>query len=85
MGPLYPCPNSKKPMKKVYQGYLMGPPTDPGPLAVPKFPNGQSTPGNYIHSVLDVPELHSPKCLLKKSPAFKAEVYPLSLLQNQHL
>ncbi|CAI9597386.1 unnamed protein product [Staurois parvus] len=27
MGPLCPCPNSKKPMKKV----LMGPPTDPEP------------------------------------------------------
>ncbi|CAI9570042.1 unnamed protein product, partial [Staurois parvus] len=30
MGPLCPCPNSKKPMKR-YQGHLMGPPTDPGP------------------------------------------------------
>ncbi|CAI9624244.1 unnamed protein product [Staurois parvus] len=30
MGPLCPCPNSKKPMKKV-PGHLMGPPTDPGP------------------------------------------------------
>ncbi|CAI9585057.1 unnamed protein product, partial [Staurois parvus] len=30
MGPLCPCPNSKKPVKKV-QGHLMGPPTDPGP------------------------------------------------------
>ncbi|CAI9562670.1 unnamed protein product, partial [Staurois parvus] len=28
MGPLCPCPNSKKPMKKRYQGHLMGPPTD---------------------------------------------------------
>ncbi|CAI9603727.1 unnamed protein product, partial [Staurois parvus] len=31
MGPLCPCPNSKKSMKR-YQGHLMGPPTDPGPL-----------------------------------------------------
>ncbi|CAI9610029.1 unnamed protein product [Staurois parvus] len=31
MGPLCPCLNSKKPMKKRYQGHLMGPPTDPGP------------------------------------------------------
>ncbi|CAI9615269.1 unnamed protein product, partial [Staurois parvus] len=31
MGPLCPCPNSKKPMKKVPGAYLMGPPTDPGP------------------------------------------------------
>ncbi|CAI9574512.1 unnamed protein product, partial [Staurois parvus] len=31
MGPLCPCPNSKIPMKR-YQGHLMGPPTDPGPL-----------------------------------------------------
>ncbi|CAI9620742.1 unnamed protein product [Staurois parvus] len=30
MGPLCPCPNSKKPIKKV-PGHLMGPPTDPGP------------------------------------------------------
>ncbi|CAI9534694.1 unnamed protein product [Staurois parvus] len=30
MGPLCPCPNSKKPMKMV-PGHLMGPPTDPGP------------------------------------------------------
>ncbi|CAI9597963.1 unnamed protein product, partial [Staurois parvus] len=30
MGPLCPCPNSKKPMKKV-PGHLMGPPTDPRP------------------------------------------------------
>ncbi|CAI9533138.1 unnamed protein product [Staurois parvus] len=31
MGPLCPCPNSKKPMKKRYQGNLMGPHTDPVP------------------------------------------------------
>ncbi|CAI9562592.1 unnamed protein product [Staurois parvus] len=30
MGPLCPCPNSKKPMKKV-PGASHGPPTDPGP------------------------------------------------------
>ncbi|CAI9593092.1 unnamed protein product, partial [Staurois parvus] len=30
-GALCPCPNSKKPMKKV-PGASMGPPTDPGPL-----------------------------------------------------
>ncbi|CAI9601741.1 unnamed protein product, partial [Staurois parvus] len=30
MGPLCPCPNSKKPMKKV-PGASNGPPTDPGP------------------------------------------------------
>ncbi|CAI9562422.1 unnamed protein product, partial [Staurois parvus] len=43
MGPLCPCPNSKKPMKKV-PGASHGPPTDPGPSAVPEFPNGQSAP-----------------------------------------
>ncbi|CAI9544633.1 unnamed protein product, partial [Staurois parvus] len=44
-GALCPCPNSKKPMKKKrYQGHLMGPPTGPGPRAVPEFPNGQSAP-----------------------------------------
>ncbi|CAI9561220.1 unnamed protein product, partial [Staurois parvus] len=31
MGPLCPCPNSKKVYQKRYQGHLMGPPTDPGP------------------------------------------------------
>ncbi|CAI9566595.1 unnamed protein product [Staurois parvus] len=37
MGPLCPCPNSKKPMKKV-PGASHGPPTDPpGPRAVPEF------------------------------------------------
>ncbi|CAI9621799.1 unnamed protein product, partial [Staurois parvus] len=30
MGPLCPCPNSKKPMKKV-PGASHGAPTDPGP------------------------------------------------------
>ncbi|CAI9550951.1 unnamed protein product [Staurois parvus] len=40
MGPLCPCPNSKKPMKK----QLMGPLLTPGPRAVPEFPNGQSAP-----------------------------------------
>ncbi|CAI9589959.1 unnamed protein product [Staurois parvus] len=30
MGPLCPCPNSKKPMKKV-PGASHGPPTDPRP------------------------------------------------------
>ncbi|CAI9616529.1 unnamed protein product [Staurois parvus] len=39
-----PCPNSKKPMKKV-PGASHGAPTDPGPSAVPEFPNGQSAPG----------------------------------------
>ncbi|CAI9540397.1 unnamed protein product [Staurois parvus] len=27
----------------------MGPPTDPGPWAVPEFPNGQSTPGYNLY------------------------------------
>ncbi|CAI9601276.1 unnamed protein product [Staurois parvus] len=45
MGPLCPCPNSKKPMKKI-PGHLMGPHTDPCPRAVPEFPNGQSTPAH---------------------------------------
>ncbi|CAI9580362.1 unnamed protein product, partial [Staurois parvus] len=30
MGPLCPCPHSKKAYKR-YQGHFMGPPTDPGP------------------------------------------------------
>ncbi|CAI9599310.1 unnamed protein product [Staurois parvus] len=30
MGPLCPCPHSKKAYKR-YQGHFMGPHTDPGP------------------------------------------------------
>ncbi|CAI9568090.1 unnamed protein product, partial [Staurois parvus] len=37
MGPLCPCPNSKKRMKW-YQGHLMGPPTDPRPSSSVSFP-----------------------------------------------
>ncbi|CAI9590147.1 unnamed protein product [Staurois parvus] len=43
MGPLCPCPNSKKPMKKV-PGASHGPLLTPGPRAVTEFPNGQSAP-----------------------------------------
>ncbi|CAI9561262.1 unnamed protein product, partial [Staurois parvus] len=42
MGPLCPCPNSKKPMKKVPGGISWGPLLTQGPRAVPEFPNGQS-------------------------------------------
>ncbi|CAI9547320.1 unnamed protein product [Staurois parvus] len=51
MGPLCPCPNSKKPMKKV-PGASHGPPTDPGPSVsarVSKCRGGLTThgaPGN---------------------------------------
>ncbi|CAI9553264.1 unnamed protein product, partial [Staurois parvus] len=46
MGPLCPCPNSKKPMKKVPGASHGGPPLlTPGPREVPEFPNGQSTLG----------------------------------------
>ncbi|CAI9561008.1 unnamed protein product, partial [Staurois parvus] len=41
MGPLCPCPSSKKPMKKV-SGISWGPLLTPGLRAVPEFPNGQS-------------------------------------------
>ncbi|CAI9574511.1 unnamed protein product [Staurois parvus] len=44
MGPLCPCPNSKKPMKKV-PGASHAPLLNPGSRAVPEFPNGQSAPG----------------------------------------
>ncbi|CAI9534137.1 unnamed protein product [Staurois parvus] len=40
MGPLCPCPNSKKPMKK-YQGHLTGPTIDPGPSKWSFCPWGQ--------------------------------------------
>ncbi|CAI9574417.1 unnamed protein product [Staurois parvus] len=42
MGPLCPCPNSKKPMKKVPGLSHRGPLLTLGPQAVPEFPNGQS-------------------------------------------
>ncbi|CAI9544192.1 unnamed protein product [Staurois parvus] len=32
MGPLSPCPNSKKPIKKGTRGISWGPPLTPGPL-----------------------------------------------------
>ncbi|CAI9620245.1 unnamed protein product [Staurois parvus] len=44
MGPLFPCPNSKKPMTKGTRGISWGPLLTPGPQAVPEFPNGQSAP-----------------------------------------
>ncbi|CAI9584654.1 unnamed protein product, partial [Staurois parvus] len=44
MGPLYPCPNSKKPMKKVPGASSWGSLLTSGPWAVPEFPNGQSAP-----------------------------------------
>ncbi|CAI9566758.1 unnamed protein product [Staurois parvus] len=47
MGPLCPCPNSKKPMKKVPGASHGGPLLTPGPQAVPEFPNGQSAPGSH--------------------------------------
>ncbi|CAI9573466.1 unnamed protein product [Staurois parvus] len=48
MGPLYPCSNSKKPMKKVgTRGISWGPLLTLGPQAVPEFPNGQSAPADH--------------------------------------
>ncbi|CAI9570029.1 unnamed protein product, partial [Staurois parvus] len=47
MGPLCPCPNSKKPMKKPMKGtrgISSGPLLTPGLWAVPKCSNGQSAP-----------------------------------------
>ncbi|CAI9586920.1 unnamed protein product, partial [Staurois parvus] len=44
MGPLCPCPNSKKPMKKVPGASQGVPLLTPGPRAVSVFPNGQSAP-----------------------------------------
>ncbi|CAI9571788.1 unnamed protein product, partial [Staurois parvus] len=45
MGPLCPCPNSKKPLKKVPGASHGCPLLTPDPRAVPEFPNGQSAPG----------------------------------------
>ncbi|CAI9551765.1 unnamed protein product, partial [Staurois parvus] len=45
MGPLCPCPNSKKPKRKVPGASNGAPLLTPGPRAMPEFPNGQSTPG----------------------------------------
>ncbi|CAI9537246.1 unnamed protein product, partial [Staurois parvus] len=44
MGPLCPCPNSEKPMKKVPGASHGIPLLTPGPRAVPDFLNGQSAP-----------------------------------------
>ncbi|CAI9609806.1 unnamed protein product, partial [Staurois parvus] len=47
MGPLCPRPQSnhtqKKPMKR-YQGHLMGPPTEPGPLGSTQVPKWSVCP-----------------------------------------
>ncbi|CAI9551964.1 unnamed protein product, partial [Staurois parvus] len=43
MGHLCPCQNSKKAYEKGTMGISWGPLLTPGPRAVPKFPNGQST------------------------------------------
>ncbi|CAI9568187.1 unnamed protein product [Staurois parvus] len=43
-------PTLKKAYER-YQGHLMGPPTDPGPRAVPEFPSGQSAPGPPYNEV----------------------------------
>ncbi|CAI9614422.1 unnamed protein product [Staurois parvus] len=48
MGPLCPCPNSKKPMKKGTMGISWGPLLTLGPRAVPEFPNGQSAPDQNV-------------------------------------
>ncbi|CAI9546928.1 unnamed protein product, partial [Staurois parvus] len=45
MGPLCPCPNSKKAYEKGTRGISWGPLLTPRPRAVPEFPNGQSAPG----------------------------------------
>ncbi|CAI9545009.1 unnamed protein product, partial [Staurois parvus] len=44
MGPLCPCPNSKKPYEKGTRGVSWDPLLTLGPRAVPEFPNGQSAP-----------------------------------------
>ncbi|CAI9580117.1 unnamed protein product, partial [Staurois parvus] len=46
MGPLCPCPHSKKKAyKKGTWGISWGPLLTPGPRAVPECSNGQSAPG----------------------------------------
>ncbi|CAI9552368.1 unnamed protein product [Staurois parvus] len=45
MGPLCPCPNSKKAYEKGTRGISWGPLLTPGPRAVPEFPHGQSASG----------------------------------------
>ncbi|CAI9548723.1 unnamed protein product, partial [Staurois parvus] len=45
MGPLCPCPNSKKPMKKVPGASRWGPLLTPGPSGTARVSNGQSAPG----------------------------------------
>ncbi|CAI9593393.1 unnamed protein product [Staurois parvus] len=49
MGPLCPCPNSKKAYEKGTRGISWGPLLTLGPRPVPEFPNGQSTPAPTPH------------------------------------
>ncbi|CAI9582681.1 unnamed protein product [Staurois parvus] len=51
MGPLCPCPNSKKPMKKV-PGHLMGPPTDPGRSGSARVSKWSVRPWHYPYQFI---------------------------------
>ncbi|CAI9558791.1 unnamed protein product, partial [Staurois parvus] len=44
MGPLCPCPNSKKTYEKGTRGISWGPLLTPGPRAVPEFPKWSVRP-----------------------------------------
>ncbi|CAI9534427.1 unnamed protein product, partial [Staurois parvus] len=46
MGPLCPCPISKKTYEKGTRGISWGPILTLGPRTVPEFPNGQSAPAS---------------------------------------
>ncbi|CAI9555609.1 unnamed protein product [Staurois parvus] len=62
MGPLCPCPHSKKPIKGT-RGISWGPLLTPGPRAVPEFPNGQSTPGGDTSLKLNFTKKENSACL----------------------
>ncbi|CAI9534652.1 unnamed protein product [Staurois parvus] len=55
MGPLCPCPNSKKAYEKCTRGISWGHLLTPGPRAVPEFPNGQSALEHFDHFVYERP------------------------------
>ncbi|CAI9586663.1 unnamed protein product, partial [Staurois parvus] len=73
MGPLCPCPSSKNPMKKV-PGASHGAPTDPGPSALPEFPNGQSAPGYCKEQWQKLPKNRCAKLVASYSKRLEAVI-----------
>ncbi|CAI9580087.1 unnamed protein product [Staurois parvus] len=66
MGPLCPCPNSKKPMKKV-PGASIGPPTAPGPSGSARVSKWSVRPCYSIFIAYKVSQL---SLILRDCPSF---------------